>query len=339
MGAVNPAERAGTPRKAALPTTHSILDAGAIGVEIARHFGLGASVHCELLVRGMNDVYLVERGRERFAARVWRANWRSDSDVAYELGFIEHLAAQGLPVVTSRAADDGSRFLSVEAPEGPRQVALFNWVQGCAVGEAPTPIACRRIGALMGLVHKAGATYKPDARRFIDRGGQIRADFPVLAKRLAGRPDDLEVYRGLAESIPRELIAVDTAICRFGPIHGDIHLFNAFIDADSNIILLDFDTCGEAHYLQDLASFIWSNEYGGRDRRLTDAFLDGYQIERSMSSEEVAMVPLFISAKEFRYLCGYATNVNIVGHGPLRNPDLDWFARSIKRHAFEAGLL
>ena len=50
-------------------------------------------------------------------------------------------------------------------------------------------------------------------------------------------------------------------------------------------------------------------------------------------------LPLFVAAKEFRYLCGYATNVNIVGHGPLRNPDLDWFARSIRRHAREAGLL
>ena len=54
---------------------------------------------------------------------------------------------------------------------------------------------------------------------------------------------------------------------------------------------------------------------------------------------EAALLPLFVAAKEFRYLCGYATNVNIVGHGPLRNPDLDWFARSIRRHAREAGLL
>ena len=113
----------------------------------------------------------------------------------------------------------------------------------------------------------------------------------------------------------------------------------AFVDADGHVSILDFDTCGEAHYLQDLASFTWSNEYGGRDRRLTDAFLDGYETERPIPAAEAALLPLFVAAKEFRYLCGYATNVNIVGHGPLRYPDLDWFARSIRRHAREAGLL
>lgn len=325
--------------QAPLPTTHSILDARAVTAEIARHFGLGSGVHGELLTRGMNDVYLIESGGERLAARVWRANWRSDSDVDYELGFLEHLADHDLPVVTPVAAEDGSRFFSVLAPEGPRQVALFRWAQGRAVGDAPTAIACRRIGSLIARIHKAGATYEPFERRQIDRALQIRMDFPVLAQRMAQRPEDLALYRVLAQSIPQALDAVDTSVARFGPIHGDIHVNNAFVDADGHVSILDFDTCGEAHYLQDLASFGWSNEYGGRDRRLTDAFLDGYETERPLPAAEAALLPLFVAAKEFRYLCGYATNVNIVGHGPLRNPDLDWFARSIRRHAREAGLL
>ena len=326
-------------QSAPLPTTHSILDAVAVTAEVARHFDLGPSVHGELLTRSMNDVYLIEAGGQKLAARVWRANWRSNSDVTYELVFLEHLADQDLPVVTSLAAEDGSRFFTVMAPEGPRQVALFHWVPGRAVGEAPTAIACRRIGSLMGRLHKAGATYEPTERRLIDRALQIRMDFPVLAKRMAQRPEDLNLYRLLAQSIPQALDAVDTNVARFGPIHGDIHVFNAFVDADGHVSILDFDTCGEAHYLQDIASFAWSNEYGGRDRRLTDAFLDGYETERPIPAAEAALLPLFVAAKEFRYLCGYATNVNIVGHGPLRNPDLDWFARSIRRHAREAGLL
>ena len=323
---------------ATLPTTHSILDATAVTAEVARHFDLGG-VHGELLTRGMNDVYLIEAGGEKLAARVWRANWRSDADVAYELDYIEHLAGHDLPVVTSLAAEDGSRFFTVMAPEGPRQVALFRWAQGRAVGEAPTPMACRRIGSLLGRIHKAGASFEPEHRRLIDRALQIRMDFPVLAKRMAQRPEDLNLYRLLAQSIPQALDAVDINVARFGPIHGDIHVFNAFVDADGHVSILDFDTCGEAHYLQDLASFTWSNEYGGRDRRLTDAFLDGYETERPIPAAEAALLPLFVAAKEFRYLCGYATNVNIVGHGPLRYPDLDWFARSIRRHAWEAGLL
>lgn len=42
-----------------LPITHSVLHAKALGERIKDHYGLAEPFRCELLTRGMNDVYLV----------------------------------------------------------------------------------------------------------------------------------------------------------------------------------------------------------------------------------------------------------------------------------------
>lgn len=43
-----------------IPAVHTILDAKPLGVEIRRRWQLPDPFHCELFVRGMNDVYLVK---------------------------------------------------------------------------------------------------------------------------------------------------------------------------------------------------------------------------------------------------------------------------------------
>ena len=50
-------------------------------------------------------------------------------------------------------------------------------------------------------------------------------------------------------------------------------------------------------------------------------------------------MPLFYVAKELRFLCGFASNVNSVGHSSLLNPNLDWFLEKTKLHIKEAGLV
>lgn len=322
-----------------MPIIHSVLDAGAVGEKIAAHFDLPGAVHCELLTRGMNDVYLVRSGREKYASRVWRHGFRDEAKVVYELAFLDHLKRTGLPVVPAVRMKDGRFHVPVQAPEGERYMALFEWAEGAPYGAAPDPEGARRIGGIIAEVHLAGAEFKPAATRFVDRPGSFVRELPALLRMVAHRPEDADYYPRAIAAVEEALAPVDSVRAAFGPSHGDFHLYNAFVADGGKTVILDFDNCGEDHYVQELMSFAWANHYVGVGQDITDAFLDGYGAVRSLSDAEAGLIPTFFAAKELRFLCGFAANVNAVGHTPLLNPNLDWFAENVRKHVSAAGLM
>jgi len=67
--------------------SHSVLRPDFIASEIERRYPMAGTVNAFLLYRGMNDVYLVQDDKTRYAARVWRKTYRDVDEVAYELEF------------------------------------------------------------------------------------------------------------------------------------------------------------------------------------------------------------------------------------------------------------
>ena len=62
--------------------SHSVLHPEFIAEQVAQRYELGAKVGAFLLYRGMNDVYLIRAGEEKYALRVWRKTWRDVDAVA-----------------------------------------------------------------------------------------------------------------------------------------------------------------------------------------------------------------------------------------------------------------
>jgi len=73
----------------------------------------------------MNDIYLVRSGTRKFAARVWQAGVQTQERVTWELHFLTDLKARGLPVVVALPDRNVDYTFSIDAPEGLRQVCLF----------------------------------------------------------------------------------------------------------------------------------------------------------------------------------------------------------------------
>ncbi len=324
---------------APLPIVHSILDADALGAEIQAHFGLPGAVRCELFTRGMNDVYLVRAAGRRYAARAWRCGFRSESDVVYELEYLTYLDGAGVPLPASVAAPTGSRYFTVAGPEGARHVALFDWIDGRAYGTAAEPRLAARIGRLLAEVHRLAPGFRPSAPRFIDYTAGIRDGFAALAELVAHRPDDLAYYAEARDALTAALFECEAKDLPGGPTHGDFHAFNAFVDGEDRITLMDFDNCGEGHFAQELMSFVWSARKSELGEAVVDGFLEGYDSVRPLAGSERELFPLLLAVKEFRYLCGFAANVNAVGHVAFRWPGLDWFAQSVRCHVAAAKVL
>ena len=327
-----------------IPIVHSVVDADALGERIQKRWQLPGPVHCELITRGMNDVYLVRDAERQYAARVWRADKSSEINVRFELEYLRHLAAGGVPVIAALPDQDGELFFSVEAPEGIRPVCLFEWAEGSPFSAAPNTDMARRIGAAVAQLHNVSQSFKPTAPRSIDFPGAIRRNYPALARRLDGRAEDLAFYARVAEAIPEALKKAYAGGVPFGAIHGDVHANNVFITADGELSILDFDTCGESHLAHDLLSFVWANEYislraPGLGPDISDAFMEGYEAVRPFSDQEKAFLPLALAAKEFSFMCGMSAGVRYVGYMSMGPEKFDWFARSVRKHVEAAGLL
>lgn len=89
------------------PASHSILSANALMTEVLRDYDVGTPTECKLLNRGLNDTYVVVTERGKFALRIYRKVWRSESEVLFELDALLHLAGKGAPVSAPIPRKDG----------------------------------------------------------------------------------------------------------------------------------------------------------------------------------------------------------------------------------------
>ena len=321
------------------PTTHSVLDNQAVGRACAEQYGFDEQPYCQLFHRGMNDVYVLRTRKEQYAVRAWRINFRSMDDVAYELEYLAFLKSKGMPVAAGTPTTTGASHFVVQAPEGPRALAAFEWVPGVKVSQRIDRDLAVRLGSMMADIHLAGMDFAPSKQRRTNAVSLVADNLPYLERMVANRPDDLAFYRELTPRLIEAVEAIDPGIVPMGACHGDFHLHNGHINERDEVTFLDFDNAGDDYYAQDVMCFCWANEFMGNDSIYADYFVEGYEQRRKLSDAERDLLPLFISAKEFRLLTGFAKHVNAVGPFIMNYQNLDWFSTSVRKHAREAGLL
>jgi Ser/Thr protein kinase RdoA (MazF antagonist) len=320
-----------------LPIVHTIVDAVALGPAIAAHYDFPPPFHCELLARGMNDVYMIVGGKERYAARLWRAKRRTEGEVTYELDLLDFLLAEGLPVVPAIKTKGGKRHFAVEAPDGIRYVALFEWARGDAFAAAPTATLATQMGELIGKMHQVTPRFVRAKERPLDVANRLRSRIPYMERLASYRPDLAAFFRSTAERLAKELDRIAEPAL-MAATHGDSTPSNFFID-NGRISILDFETCGYGFMSHELASFNWSAGKNGLPSGIAEGFIAGYDRSRPRPKAERELFPLFMTNKVFDFLGGFSYSVNALGHSAFRFPGLDWMAKSVERHAREARLI
>src|SRR5690348_14712955 len=109
--------------QAYFPAIHSTLAGDALLNRILLAYEIGAPRQCKLLQRLLNDTYLVETdpgesGLDKYILRVYRAGWRTESDIRYEIDVLHALDQQGIPVAMPLPRRDGDYLCIVSALEG-----------------------------------------------------------------------------------------------------------------------------------------------------------------------------------------------------------------------------
>lgn len=318
---------------------HSVLNADALGAELCRRYDLPGEPVVLLLYRGMNDVYSVRAEDKRFALRAWRGGWRSEAEVQRELAFLQFLRARGFPAAGPVTARDGSHYFAVQAPEARRFLALYDWAPGSKFSDSLNLDTAARIGSLFATLHLLGREFVHPVPHSLKGRACAPENLPYLDRLISDRPRDVALYRQVAAAMQAKFRDLEQSDLPTGQCHGDFHPSNVHVTQDGGITLLDFDGCGEDYFLQDVANYVFGNEFYGFDNDYADAFLAGYREVRPLTELEESLFDFFLLAKTFRLISGLARNVNAVGQGSLRYRGLDWFSRTIEDRASRLGWL
>ncbi|HEY1487029.1 MAG TPA: phosphotransferase [Micromonosporaceae bacterium] len=239
----------------------------------------GLSIERVVLHRSLaNDVYRVDP--DHFL-KIYRHDWRTPEEVAWECELIEHLVGRGIPVAPVTPRLDGTLSGVWHAPEGPRPLVLMERIDGRRPKAPFSPGLHRAHGRLVARIHTAGDTFR-SAHRRRPRDLATTLDEPLAQVLPLLSRDDRAMAVRLAEAARTGLAhsAPTRGIC-----HGDATMDNVVIiggtEADPQIATYDFDLAGEGYLAAD---FPFSAKNWGQ-------FLAGYTEVRAVTPADLVAQP------------------------------------------------
>jgi len=265
---------------------------------------------------------------EPIAAGIENTNYFvTTSDGSYVLTLFEKLTPQELPFYLNLMAHLARAGVEAPAPIPDRTGALFSVLNGKPAGlvirvdgtqiDAPDVPHCAAVGAALGRLHVAGATYRP---RLSNRRGPgwwrqaARAVRPFLdQERNELLAAELKFQAGFGKGkLPR------------GAIHADLFCDNVLFVGDRVSGIIDFGFAATDFLAYDLAITVndWCIADGGDTSgelvpELVAALIDGYQGVRALNADERAQWGALLRAAALRFWLSRLYDLNLPRPGEL----------------------
>ncbi|HKH48535.1 MAG TPA: amino acid adenylation domain-containing protein, partial [Thermoanaerobaculia bacterium] len=265
-----------------------------------------------LLEHKKNATFQVEAAdgalTRRYVLRVCDPDGHGEAEIRSELCYLLALGpATGLVVPEPVRARDGSLVVRVEGDEleRPRWCALFRWVPGRMVADAPTPRHLEQVGEIAGQLHRFSEEWQPPAgfsRPRWDAAGLFGTG-PVLAPG-QGAPLVGERARDLLEeaagAVRETMAALGQERDVFGLIHKDLEPDNTVVERTEDgerVHPIDFADLGWGYYLYDIAASLLPLREKPGFAAMREAFLRGYRRIRPLPAEQVELLETFFIAR------------------------------------------
>ena len=223
----------------------------------------------------------------------WLAAIRRDTDLV-----VPHPVPNSKGEVVSRAGAPG-------VPEE-RCCVLFEWVEGQFYRQRLSPVALERVGRFTAQLHDHATTFDPPrnfTRHNVEFGNE---DEPGEMQRLLTKgfkdgaailaPHDLATFTLARHHLQTVIDGVGQGGDVFGLIHADLHHANCLF-YEEEVRAIDFDDCGWGHFIYDLAVTQWYLQARPDYRALCEAHVAGYRAIRTLSDEQLALLPSFRAAR------------------------------------------
>lgn len=265
-----------------------------------------------------NAVFSVKDGSgRRYALRVHRSEYHTDSELLSELQWMDAMRREGIATPPVIPSADGSLFVVVAHPAipEPRQVDMLGWLDGEPVGAIEEQQASdaedvhalyQRIGRLAGELHNRTVEWPLPAgftRHAWDADGLLGQqpfwgrflDLPALGG--AGR----ELIQRACLKAGRDLSDFGISEANYGLIHADFVPENLLQDGD-RLLLIDFDDSGFGWHMFELATALYFHVEDPHFETMRNAVVKGYRSIRPLSDGDWAQLPLFLFLRSLTYL-------------------------------------
>lgn len=254
-----------------------------------------------------------------YALRIHRHAYHTDAELRSELQWMSALADAGIQVPTLVPTVTGEPFavVAVDAVPEPRQVDIFEWVDGEQLGSVEQGVRSREavaenyhtIGRLAARLHNQAIDWVlPEGfvRHAWDIEGLV-GDAPfwgpfweLEALTDAERSLLLEARKRVRQDLGHYRSDPENAN-RYSVIHADCVAENLLVDGD-HIRLIDFDDAGFGWHLFDIATALYFEMDEEHFPEALDALIAGYREHRELPEAQVQALPLFFLVRGFTYL-------------------------------------
>jgi Ser/Thr protein kinase RdoA (MazF antagonist) len=239
-------------------------------------------------------VYLIQSDTAQYILKVSHHHWRSGEDIGFELELLDFLRQSGLPVAYPLTTKDQGLSVEIDAPEGKRYAALFNYAPGkIPLGDFSVKQS-HNLGKTLAKIHQAGLNFKTNyQRQNLNLEYLLDRSLAAIAPFLECRNGDLHYLLDESLKIKERLQNLPQSIPFWTICWGDPHSGNTHFLSEERFTIFDFDQCGYGWRAFDLAKFLHISLRAGISKQVREAFVDGYQTIQELSAiEQSCLQPL-----------------------------------------------
>lgn len=270
------------------PAIYSTLSPEALIDGVLSKYKLDSINQCVFWHRGLSDIYLIETPQSSYILKISHHHWRSQTDIQFELEFLDFLHEQNISVAHPLKTREGKLFVAVHAVEGDRYAALFPYAPG-EVPQGDLNLDQSRImGQTLGKIHSSSLEFcSTTSRQPLDLKYLLDDSFKVISPYLRNKTQDLAYLEHTIFKIKQKLVFLQPRSPLWTVCWGDPHSGNIHFTKDNHITLFDFDQCGYGWRMFDIAKFLQVSLSAGIKREVRDAFISGYQDIQELTEEEL----------------------------------------------------
>jgi Ser/Thr protein kinase RdoA (MazF antagonist) len=289
---------------------------------VVSQYKISDPISCEFWARGLNDTYKVSSDTENFALRIYRKNWRTQSNILFEIEAIKHLHKKGANVAYPIERNEGGYITNIVAPEGIRQVIVTKYADGIIL-KYEKPEDAATYGRETAHIHELSSDFDSKHHRYkLDFNHLVQEPMADIESYLCHRPNDWKFIKELASNLSKIFISVSSKELDYGFCHGDCHGYNAH-EYNNEITHFDFDCCGFGFRVYDLATFKWSLRLQKKETEFWPKFLDGYKSVRKIPDIDLNLIESFVAVRDIWLMALHMGNTDYLAKGWIDETYID----------------
>lgn len=312
------------------PITRSTPSADALAPLIEDTYEL-TNVRCHLIKGLMLHTYHVTSDDGRFIFRIYPHARRTEAEIGEELAFLLHLEQKNIPASVPIPTQHGRLHFPLNAPEGPRQSALFTYAPGQPFVDRDSADDIYAFGRLLAKLHQTAETFPQTSYRTpFNYQTLIEAPITYLEENHPDHESDWAYLRSIGPKLESTLESLPPDPPYTTLLHGDLGSNNIHINRDdfgeTKFTLFDFDLCGPGPRTFDIAVFLIEES-----AETTESFLAGYQSVSALSSAEIQAIPHLQICQTIWLLALRASYINEWGSAFLPDRFINNVLKTVKR--------